>query len=248
MLAAQRAVFDGLSGMSATVRRMHDEEILVAKQLFSLMNLMWPSVYVMVLNGDADNGTGDSKAWEEMKKLLKYFHTFTQARETFLNDITSLESGTVTGLDATFFLGLKRGDFDARVGTCSATAAAQRDKFVDSFAQSIVADVRKNWVMRGDRICIQAPGKVPGTQTQQVSSSSSAVTSTLASTQGDRGVQRAEKVDDMTLFRGLAGCLQEWNSWHDKVFVAAEDRGEKLMEQKRRQRIEKTVRMLPHLF
>lgn len=208
MLMALRAVFEGLAGMGNSFGTLSNEEVFVARQLLQLMNLLWPSVFALALDSSAKT----DPVWKGIQCLLKYCSTFMAARETILLQNTQLGNKDI---DANFFLGLKRGDYADLVITTPTDT--REEGYISSFTQSIIADVKKNWIVTDtSRICIQAPGKVPGTQQfNSTSLSTPATTSTQA--QGEKGVQRPEWADGQ-VFDSFYGCVREWNYQWDRIF------------------------------
>lgn len=205
MLAALKAAFEGLAGMGARPGLLSDEKLHVGVQLYNIMNMLWPSVYMMKMNSDTS-----SPSWEHVLRLLRYCGTFNRNKESSLADAVDLG---MTQLDANTFLGIKGAGYQDRGGN------KRDEEFISSFAQSITADVRRSWV-------VTETGRISTQQTQQTPHGARGLGSTQAtvtsSTQATalHGVGRQEWGAGEVVHE-LYGCVREWNHWWQKVYGGA---------------------------
>lgn len=225
MLAALRAAFEGLAGIGAHSGLLSDEKLHVAVQLYQLVNIMWPSVYMMMVNADTS-----SPSWDKVYRLLQYCGSFNRLKESSLAEAVDLG---ITQLDANVFLGIKRADY---VEPPRTSAEDKRDEqYIASFAQSITADVKRSWVVtEAGRISTQQTlGRALGS-TQATVTPSTQVTAT-------QGIGRREWGEG-DVVRELYDCVREWNHWWRRVYGGDD------VDMTRRGRIERAVAAVQPYF
>lgn len=225
MLAALRAVFEGLAGIGAHSGLLSDEKLHVAVQLYQIMNILWPSVYMMMVNADTS-----SPSWDKVYQLLQYCGSFNRLKESSLAEAVDLG---ITQLDANGFLGIKRADY---VEPPRTSAEDKRDEqYIASFAQSITADVKRSWVVtEAGRISTQqTPGRALG--------STQATTTPATQVTAAQGIGRREWGEG-DVVRELYDCVREWNHWWRRVYGGDD------VDMTRKGRIERAVAAVQPFF
>lgn len=162
-----------------------DEVFHVLRHYFGIMNVVWPSLYVLTLSGVTSSDLNG------IKSLLRDCKSFTNWTEDYMSDLLEfpdfdVEQGGLLNLQP------------REAGTMTA------DPHVSSFTENIISDVRTNWIVSGNRLSIQAPGKARTTQSTQ-------------STQSGQGIQRPT-FDRRELLMDVYERTRTWNRWWDKVF------------------------------
>lgn len=236
MLAVMRAAFEGLAGIGAQSGMLSDEKLHVAVRLYEILNMLWPSVYMMMVNLDTS-----SPSWDEVYRLLRYCGSFNRLKESNLAEAVDLG---ITHLDANAFLGLKRRDY-----TEPAMISAEdkrEEEYIASFTQSIAADVRRSWVItEAGRISTQQTQQTPGGRglgsTQTTMTSSTPAMAIL-------GVKRREWGEG-EMVRELYDCVREWNLWWQRMYGGDSEgdiEGDRGMT--RKGRLERVVETLPRVL
>lgn len=123
-----------------------NEEIHVLRQLFGLMNLLWPSIYVLVLRGSSSAGL------EDVESLLNEVKKVTARAEIYLSEHVNMAVPMISR--------------DEMLGSVSHGGPLdEEDSTISKLEDLIVADVRRTWVIDAHRITIQAhPSAAQSTQ------------------------------------------------------------------------------------
>lgn len=179
------AVVDGL-GERGRGDNLTDGGVHMVGQFLGLMNMMWPSIRALHLSGATPDGL------DVIRRLLQTCRSFTFWLETYMGEA----EGAFDLTAGVLVRGLARVQQQQQDGRATSRTVSP---LVTSFKQNIVNDVRRNWIVSGHRLSIQAPGKPQGTQSS-------------------RGIERplynGEEVLEDVLQRA-----REWNRWWDQVFA-----------------------------
>ena len=162
-----------------------DEALHLVRQFLGFMNMVWPSLYVLSLSGVSYNDL------DGIKSLLRDCRALTSWTESYIEALMDFPGSDDETHGALQVLQQRE------PGTMTA------DPHVASFTKNIISDVRTNWIVSGNRLSIQAPGKARSTQ----------------STQSGQGMQRPT-LDTRELRREVYERARTWNRWWDKVFGA----------------------------
>ncbi|VUC34516.1 unnamed protein product [Clonostachys rosea] len=163
------------------------EELHLVRQYLAFMNLLWPSLYAINLSPKM-SVTLEAHG---IRDLLRRGQEWTSVVEAQLR--CALENGRgAWGIDSLFPSTERRLEVDG---------SNQSQVGIARLAESIITDVRKNWITLGDRLTIQAPGQRRATQ----------------STQAGHGIQKPQW-DQGDLVVDLFERLQEWNYWWERAF------------------------------
>jgi hypothetical protein len=158
---------------------LSEQQIHILRQLVSIIDALRPSTEMLSYTA------GASDAWQAFETMLDRFSGLTDDAELAFRHV--MDGPCRNSLTLALFNGLRNMESDPEHG----------DAQVDSFADNIITDVRKNWVFSADAITIQAPARGRGTQT---------------STQGAQGSKWP--VWNMgELADGLEEQLRVWTRW-----------------------------------
>ncbi|KAM5382810.1 hypothetical protein ACJZ2D_002201 [Fusarium nematophilum] len=157
------------------------DQVHLVAQLLSMSNKLWPSLHGLALSQTSFS------PWKEMTQILKDARNGFLRAESYLSDLVELEDYSV---DA----GLLLSGFRSH-----SMMPSQVDNNIKDFKDSIINDVRRNWVTNGTRITAQAPGRGQ------------------SSTQSGQGTPsplwNAEE-----LVKDLHEQVRAWNYWWNEVF------------------------------
>ncbi|KFH44212.1 hypothetical protein ACRE_049940 [Hapsidospora chrysogenum ATCC 11550] len=181
-----KAIVDGIGGLSGRLGQTA-MEIHLVRQYLGLMNVFWPSLYVLALSDVS------SHDFDAIKSLLKDCSNFTKRNESYLLTLIDFPGFDGSQTDLLSLQLLDTGEMYTD------------DPHVAGFTQNIVDDVRTNWILSGDRLSIQAPGKPRSTQSGQ-------------------GMHRPT-FDRRELFIDVYERTRIWNQWWDKAFGSSKATG-----------------------
>ncbi|KAF4980071.1 hypothetical protein FZEAL_3852 [Fusarium zealandicum] len=183
LLATLRAFASCLDDIGQRDGALKAEQVHLIAQLVSMSNNIWPSLHALTLS------RASSASWLEITQVLRDTRNGFVRAESHLSDLIELEDYS---LDANLLLsGFRR----------NSMAPSRVDTYISSFTDSIVKDVRTNWVTSATSITVQAPGNGRG----------------FPLTQSGQGTP--SPVWDMEeLVRDLYEQVQAWNHWWNEVF------------------------------
>lgn len=163
------------------------EELHLVRQYLAFMNLLWPSLYAITLSPNMSATLG----FHGIGDLLRRGREWTSVVEAQLRCALQNDRGA-WGIDSLF---------PSTERPLEADGGNQSQVGITKLAESIITDVRKNWITLGDRLTIQAPGQRRLTQ----------------STQAGHGIQKPQW-DQGDLVVDLFERLEEWNYWWERAF------------------------------
>ncbi|KAK7414752.1 hypothetical protein QQX98_006436 [Neonectria punicea] len=177
VLVTVKAFVNGLDQLGQNDGPLTGEQMHLLRQVLSMINELWP--FLNVLSGSQTS----SMIWEQTCQVLKYASAGIETAETYIGNVLDVADYSLN--PSLLLSGLRRPTVDL----------TQVDTHIKSFTNNIISDVRKNWIVAGNKMTIQG----------------------VSSTQSGQGLD--EPVWDLEeLVEDLYERTIQWNDWYKKVF------------------------------
>lgn len=177
--------------------RKLEEDLHLLCQLVRLMNLLWPSIYMLIVT------PRPSLPPARLSSLLGWVRQFTAGAEIYLEDWPKRDERAVGSADETTDPPTNQpliNKSDLFGGVTLEVTAESPNQLVVEMADNLIKDMSDTWLIDDCRITIKSAGRV-----------------TQSTPAAPTGIERPEyQVED--LVADLHCRVAEWNSWWNKAF------------------------------